>query len=70
MGEEGKVLMRVLVNDKGRPERVDVQTSSGSPRLDEAAKQAVMRAVFKPHIEAGRPVPVYAIIPIKFQLDS
>lgn len=70
MGEEGKVMLRVLVNEKGRPERVEVQKTSGSPRLDEAAKQAAMRAVFKPHIEDGRAVAVFAIIPIRFQLDS
>jgi periplasmic protein TonB len=70
MGEEGKVMLRVLVNERGRPERVDVQKTSGSPRLDEAAKQAAMRAVFKPHIEDGRAVAVFAIIPIRFQLDS
>lgn len=70
MGEEGKVMLRVLVNEKGRPERVEVQKTSGSPRLDEAARQAAMRAVFKPHMEDGRPVAVFAIIPIRFQLDS
>lgn len=69
MGEEGKAVLRVLVNDKGRPERVEVQKSSGSARLDEAARQAVLRAVFKPFIEDGKAVAAYAIVPIKFQLD-
>lgn len=68
-GEEGKVVLRALINLKGRPEQVEIQTSSGSPRLDEAARQAVLRAVFKPHLEDGKPVMVYAIVPIKFQLD-
>ena len=70
MGEEGRVMLRVLVNEKGRPERVEIQQTSGSPRLDEAARQAAQRAVFKPHIENGRAIAVFAIIPIKFQLDS
>lgn len=69
MGEEGKAILRVLVNDKGRPERVEVQKSSGSPRLDEAARQAVLRAVFKPFMEDGKAVPAFAIVPISFQLD-
>jgi protein TonB len=69
MGEEGKAVLRVLVNDKGRAERVDVQKSSGSPRLDEAARQAVQRALFKPYTEDGKAVAVFAIIPISFQLD-
>ncbi|HEY0844607.1 MAG TPA: energy transducer TonB [Noviherbaspirillum sp.] len=69
MGEEGKAVLRVLVNDRGRPERADIQTSSGSARLDEAARQAVMRAVFKPFIENGKAVAAYAIVPIRFQLN-
>lgn len=70
MGEEGKAVLRVLVNDKGRPERVDVQQSSGFARLDEAARQAVLRAMFKPFMEDGKAVPAYAIVPIRFQLDN
>lgn len=70
MGEEGQVVLRVLVNERGRPERAEIQTSSGSMRLDDAARRAVLRAVFKPHIEDGRPIAVYAVIPIRFQLDS
>lgn len=68
-GEEGKVVLRALINLKGRPDQVEIQSSSGSARLDEAARQAVLRAVFKPHLEDGKPVMVYAIVPIKFQLD-
>jgi periplasmic protein TonB len=69
MGEEGKVLLRVLVNEKGMAERIEIQTSSGSARLDEAGRQAVQRAVFKPYIDNGRPVPVFVIVPIAFQLS-
>jgi len=69
MGEEGKVMLRVLVSDRGRPEKVDVQKSSGFARLDEAARQAAMRAMFKPHLEDGRPVAVYALIPINFSIQ-
>jgi protein TonB len=70
MGEEGRVTLRVLVNENGRPTRVDVQKTSGSPRLDEAARQAVLHAMFKPHIEDGKAISVYAIVPITFHLDN
>lgn len=69
MKEEGKVVLRVLVNEKGRAESIEIQKTSGSARLDEAARQAVQRAVFKPYTEDGKAVAVYAIVPIKFQLD-
>jgi protein TonB len=70
LGEEGKVMVRVLVNEKGRAERAEVQKSSGFPRLDDAARQAALRALFKPYVEDGKPLAVFAIIPIRFQLDS
>lgn len=67
-GEQGKVTLRLLIDDKGHAERVEVQQSSGYPRLDEAARAAVLRAAFKPHLEDGRAVPVYVIVPISFNL--
>jgi protein TonB len=69
-GEEGRVVLRVLINEKGEAERIEIQKSSGYERLDEAAREAVQRAQFRPHREAGRPVPVYAIVPITFRLDQ
>ena len=70
MGEQGKVILRVLVSETGRADQVQVQTSSGSPRLDEAGRQAALRAVFKPYLEDGRAVSVYVIVPLNFQLAS
>ena len=69
MGEQGKVILRVLVNDKGRAEHIELQRSSGVARLDEAARNAVARAVFKPYLEDGKAIAVYVIVPIGFQLD-
>lgn len=70
MGEEGKSIIRVLINESGRAESVELQKSSGSSHLDEAAKQAVMRALFKPYMENGKTIPVFAIVPINFQLSG
>jgi protein TonB len=70
MGEQGKVVLRILVGENGKPDQVQVQTSSGYARLDEAGRQAGQRAVFKPHMEDGRAVPVYVILPLNFQLTS
>lgn len=70
MGEEGKVILRVLVNGRGRAERIDIQESSGSSRLDQAAREAVQQARFKPYIENGTPISVFAIVPIAFKLEN
>jgi protein TonB len=69
MGEQGKVLLRILVDEHGRAERIDLQRSSGFPRLDEAARVAASRALFKPHVEDGRAIPVYVVVPVGFSLD-
>jgi len=69
MGEEGTVLLRILVNEHGRPERIDVRQSSGSARLDAAASQAASHALFKPHLEDGQAVAVYALVPINFSIQ-
>ena len=70
LGEQGKVILRVLVNEKGRPEQIHIQKSSGSARLDEAARQAASRALFKPFMEDGKAAAAFAIIPVSFQLDN
>lgn len=70
MGEEGTVTLRVLVNERGRAERAEISKSSGVPRLDEAARQAAMRTVFKPYMENGKPMPMLVNVPISFQLDN
>lgn len=70
LNEQGKVVLRVLVDEKGQPSQIAVQVSSGFPRLDEAGRQATLRAVFKPHIEDGRAVAVYVDVPLNFQLTG
>ena len=70
MREQGKTLIRVLVNEQGLPAQAAIQQSSGSARLDDAAKVAVLGALFKPFNENGKAITVYALVPIRFQLDS
>jgi len=60
-------LLMALLNGM-QPERIDIRESAGYQRLDEAARQAVLRASFKPHLEDGRPVPAYVMVPISFAL--
>ncbi len=67
-GLEGKVMLRLLIDERGTPQRADIQQSSGHARLDEAARNAALRALFKPHVEDGHPMPVYALVPISFSL--
>lgn len=69
LGEQGVVQFRVLVNTSGKAEKVEIIKSSGFTRLDDEAKRAVMRAVFKPYIEVGKPILVSTTGVINFKLD-
>lgn len=48
MHEHGRVTLSVLVGGDGRSKRVQVLRSSGSPRLDGAAQDAMKRCRFRP----------------------
>ena len=69
LGEQGKVMLRVLVNAAGQPQLIELQTSSGSERLDIAAIEAVKRWQFIPAREGNAAVDGVAIVPIHFQLS-
>ena len=69
LGESGTVVLRILINEKGLPEQILVHKSTGYSNLDEAGRQAAMRARFTPMIENGKPVPVYVLVPLTFQLS-
>ena len=69
LGESGTVVLRILINEKGLPEQILIQKSTGYTNLDEAGRQAAQRALFKPMIENGKPVPVYVLVPLTFQLS-
>ena len=68
--ESGRVMVRVYIDEAGLPRTVQVSTSSGHARLDEAAVAAVMKARFKPYTENGRPTPGWAYIPLDFDLEK
>lgn len=70
MGEQGRVVLRVLVSADGHAERVELRTSSGSPRLDESALATVRRWTFVPARQGDQPVPAWVLVPISFTLEG
>ncbi len=70
LGEEGKVLLRVLVNPEGLAEQVEVRQSSGHPRLDQAAIGTVRRWRFTPARRGGDRLAAWVLVPLSFQLDA
>jgi len=68
-GEQGTVLLRVLVGIDGVPQQIEVARSSGSPRIDRAAREAVQQWRFRPVQVDGVAVPASGLVPIEFNLD-
>ena len=69
MGEQGKVVLRVLIGTDGLPQKVEVSTSSGFDRLDRQAQDAVMRWRFVPGKRNGVPEAMWNLVPINFVLE-
>ena len=68
MNEEGRVLLRVMVDADGNPSALEIHTSSGFPRLDQAALDAVRRWKFVPARRGDEAVAGAVNVPIDFRL--
>lgn len=69
MGEQGKVLLRVLIGIDGLPQKVELHQSSGYDRLDRQAQDAVLRWRFVPGKRNGVAEAMWNIVPINFVLE-
>jgi protein TonB len=70
LGEEGRVVLRVLVSAGGGADAVEVRSSSGHARLDDAARETVRHWRFVPAKRGEQPVPAWVLIPISFRLEG
>ena len=68
--EEGQVTLRVLVSPDGQPAQVELRTSSGSERLDRAAREAVARWRFVPARRGDIAIESWVLVPIVFKLQG
>lgn len=67
-GQEGTVILKVLVDTRGRVGSLQVQKSSGHRTLDQQAMKTVRKWTFKPGNRGGRPSRMWVRVPIRFQL--
>lgn len=70
MRESGRAVVRVLIDEGGLPRTVQLATSTGFARLDDAALAAVRNCRFKPWLDDGVAVAAWANIPIEFELPT
>lgn len=69
-GEEGTVLLRVLVGRDGAPLKVEVDQSSRSRALDRAALDAVKDWRFVPARRGAETIEAWVRVPVSFRLES
>jgi len=67
--EQGEVRLKVELDESGRINRVTIVSSSGSPRLDEAARTAIESWRCRPAEHDGQPVRAVALQSLSFVLE-
>lgn len=68
-GDQGTVLVRVLVTAQGLAASVSLEKTSGHPSLDEAALAAVKTWRFVPARQGGQAVDAPFLVPMPFKLE-
>jgi periplasmic protein TonB len=70
LNEQGRVVLGVYVTPEGTPQSVEVRASSGYPRLDRAAREAVAKWRFVPARQGEQAVGAWVLVPITFVLEG
>ncbi len=69
-GNQGKVILRVLVNALGEPEELQIHQGSGYGQLDTSALEAVKKWRFIPAKLGGEALSAYVLVPVRFSLTK
>jgi periplasmic protein TonB len=69
LGEQGKVVVRVLIGADGAPQKAEVKRSSGYDRLDRSAIEYVMTCRYVPGKVGGQPQAMWYEAPVNFVLE-
>ena len=69
-GEQGEVVVRLIIDESGIVEEVALLRSSGFARLDRAASEIGKRYRFKPYSVNGNPARISTNLLIKFNLKN
>ena len=69
MGREGKVVLRLSIDENGKLQQVEVVESTGF-EFTRAAVEAVKKSTYRPALQNGRPVTSRAILPVQFVLKD
>ena len=70
LGEQGRVVVRVYIDEAGQPREAQIEVKSGYSRLDNAALEAVMSWRYVPAKRGGVPWAMWFNVPVTFDLKS
>jgi protein TonB len=68
LGKEGKVILRLALDEKGRLQGIDTVEASGFGFAD-AASRAIRKSTFEPAVSNGVAVSSRVLVPIRFVLN-
>lgn len=69
LNEQGKVVVRVFIDENGVATKAEIRTSSGYERLDQAALQTVLKWRYVPGKRAGVVEGMWFNVPVNFVLE-
>lgn len=69
LGEQGKVIVRVLIDADGLAQKAEVRSSSGYDRLDQSALDTVLSWRYVPGKRAGVATAMWFNVPINYVLE-
>lgn len=70
LGEQGRVLLRAMINTDGMVAQVVLRKSSGFDRLDQAALDTVKNWRFVPAQRGEQKVSAWVVVPVAFSLEG
>lgn len=70
LGEQGRVMLDVYILPDGSVGEIKLNKSSGFPRLDNAALQAVKTWKYVPARRGDKPIPYWYVQPVSFVLNN
>lgn len=70
LGEQGQVVVRILIGADGKAQRAEISRSSGFERLDKTALTWVLRWRYQPGRRGEVPEAMWTTAPFTFALEE
>ena len=70
LGEQGRVVVRILIGADGKAQRAEISQSSGFERLDKAALAWVLRWRYQPGRRGDAPEAMWTTAPFTFAIEE